>query len=105
MDRVNPLISPYTVVYDCACLTWSAKTGRIYVLLSNKYEDEQNSISIHSPVYCKFTRYSCPGQSAPVVNDQAQMNYDWIRHAFTVVVYNNRLGCFTLYYNHRKLYP
>ncbi len=43
-----------------------------------------------------------PDQSATVVNDRAQMNYDGTRQPFTVVVYTNRARCFTLHYNHRK---
>jgi cysteinyl-tRNA synthetase len=42
------------------------------------------------------------GQSATVVNDRAQMNYDGTRQPFTVIVYTNRARCFTLHYNHRK---
>ena len=46
-----------------------------------------------------------PGQSCPTVNDRNLVNYGGKRQSCTIIVYGDRIRCFAIYYDDRKLLP
>ena len=46
-----------------------------------------------------------PGESCPTVNGRNLVNYGGKRQTCTIIVYDHRIRCFTIYYDDRKLLP